>query len=559
VAQRFSEQGPFAMSQFQSPRFLIAAMMAALALTSCGGGGGGSSSGAAEVSPVGGSASTGAAASAPVVAGAVPADLALSACEASGKGTDYQVGADKAYTSLAQVPWESLKAGDTVRIFPSTTPYVGKFILSAVGTADAPVRVCGVRSASGERPIVTGENAATRPALAGAFGPQFSDDGKTANPYTIANEARGVVFVSRMSTQAWEAYPQYVQIDGLHIRAAHPAYGFTDAFGTRQAYQDFGACIWVQRGQNVVIADNEIEDCSQGIFSNSLPDGDFSVTKNLRIAGNYFHNNGIAGVESMHTTYIQSIGAVYEFNRYGAVRSGALGNSIKDRSAGTVIRYNRIEAGAHAIDLVEAEDYFPMVKSLASYRTTYVYGNQIIKSGNTGSTIHYGGDHQGNEASFRQGVLFFFNNSVRLTGTDGVLFQLSTVLESAEVWNNVFMFDDTVVYPILRTTQDAPGYVSGGVMNLGRNWAPARWSDAGPWATVGGTLTGSANMITDGPAPPADATTFVPVAGSRLVDTALAGPSAASAFTVGYQLDSNFAPQVRSATGAGLDLGAVER
>jgi len=256
---------------------------------------------------------------------------------------------------------------------------------------------------------------------------------------------------------------------------------------------------------------------------------------------------------------VQGVNVVYEFNRYGAMRTGATGNSIKDRSAGTVIRYNRIEDGAHAIDLVEAEDYFPLVKDLASYRSTFVYGNQIVKVGAKGSTIHYGGDHAGNEASYRKGTLYFFNNSVRLTGTDGVLFQLSTTQERAEVWNNAFMFDDSVTYPIMRVRQDNDvGYVNGGYLNLGRNWIVARWSDAGPWATLGGALTGASNMIT-GTTQPADVTTFVPTTGSALVDAALAGPSAASGYTVNYQLDSSFKPVARTVKGAAMDLGAVEK
>ena len=39
---------------------------------------------------------------------------------------------------------------------------------------------------------------------------------------------------------------------------------------------------------------------------------------------------------------------------YGPLRSGALGNAVKDRSAGLVVRYNRIEGGARSVDMVEA-------------------------------------------------------------------------------------------------------------------------------------------------------------------------------------------------------------
>src|SRR5690606_31892153 len=162
-------------------------------------------------------------------------------------------------------------------------------------------------------------------------------------------------------------------------------------------------------------ADNEITDCTHAIFSRSNEEGIFGVTRNLRIAGNYMHNNGVSGSFTIHNTYVQSQNVTYEFNRYGALRSGATGNSIKDRSTGTVIRYNRIEDGARAIDLVEAEDFASVAKADPAYRSTFVYGNQIVKDGRKGSTIHYGGDHAGSEANYRKGTLYFFSNTVRLT------------------------------------------------------------------------------------------------------------------------------------------------
>ena len=59
----------------------------------------------------------------------------FSACEASGLGADHRVGPGQTYTELEQVPWESLRAGDTVRIFHRAEPYRGKFMLAAQGTA----------------------------------------------------------------------------------------------------------------------------------------------------------------------------------------------------------------------------------------------------------------------------------------------------------------------------------------------------------------------------------------------------------------------------------------
>ncbi|WKB53903.1 right-handed parallel beta-helix repeat-containing protein [Eleftheria terrae] len=480
-----------------------------------------------------------------------PPELSLTACQPSGKGKDYQVGPYAGQLAdLDQVPWEKLAAGDTVRVFYRPAPYHGKAIIAAQGRADAPVRLCGVPGPQGERPVLEGKDAVARRGL--AYGHEL-------------HESRSVIVLNRFQTEAWEAYPKFVQIDGLRIRGAHPKNQFTDTHGQRRNYVEFGACVWVERGHNVVIANNEIDDCTHAIFTNSKEDGDFAVTRNLRIAGNYIHDNGVAGVELVHNTYIQSVGVVYEFNRYGPLRSGAYGNAIKDRSAGVVIRYNRIEGGAHSLDLVEAEDYFKAVKDDPTYRHTYVYGNQITKDGTQGTTIHYGGDHGGNEASYRKGTLYFFNNTVHIGGNGyAVIFQLSTIDEKAEVWNNVFMFAPTVDHPRMREKQDNEGAYAdpskaGGIVNLYRNWIDARWSDSGPWHTVGGKLNGASNLIT-GTTAPVDLKTFVPLANSPVLNAAQATPTAgASAFPVGFQLDTAFLPKARTATGGALDLGAVER
>lgn len=494
-----------------------------------------------------------------------PPLLNLGACAPSGKGTDYQVGPGAGQlASLDLVPWASLAAGDTVRIFHRAEPYRGKFLVAAAGTASAPVRVCGVKSPAGARPVIDGQNAVTRPGL------DYGDSAATS----WLHQTRSVIVVKKLGAQPWEAFPSHVQIDGLEVRGAKPGNTFTDAAGTVRPYVEFGACIWLDRGHHITLADNVITDCSQGVYAKSTDDGDFAVTQDIRLAGNHIHGNGVAGKETLHNTYIASANVTYEFNRYGPLRAGAGGNAIKDRSVGTVVRYNRLEGGAHAIDLVEAEDFPAYALAHAAYRTTVVYGNQIVKDAGTGTTVHYGGDHFGatptsnwGEPFFRRGTLYFYNNTVRLTGTAGAgqLFQLSTTLERAEVWNNVFVFDAAITYPSMRATQDVNTayWTPGGVVNLGRNWISANWDDSDPYHPVPGQLLGRTNMLS-GAAAPVDTTTLVPTAGGAATDTAQTPPGPAIAAVLAshpvlYQLNAQFQPVARSVSGAAADLGAVER
>jgi hypothetical protein len=478
--------------------------------------------------------------------------------------TDYQVGTGKAYAELHNVPWESLKAGDTVRIFHRATPYKGKFLIAAQGTAAAPVRVCGVRGANNERPVIDGSGAVTRTALAGLYGSNTLVGGVTVS---AIHQTRSIIVVKPLATQPYPSYPRYIQIDGLTITRAHPNYAFTDASGQAQHYVAFGAAIWIDRGQHITIADNEISDSQMAVFSKSTDDGDFAVSKDIRITGNYFWGHGIAGDVHMHTTYTQSVGLVIEFNRYGALRSGAAGNSVKDRSVGTVVRYNRVEDGAHAIDLVEAEDFPNTATRDPAYRSTYVYGNLISKDGSSGSVIHYGGDHYGSavgntwgEPLFRKGTLYFFNNTLAISGSSAALFQLATTEETAEVWNNVFVFAASVVNKSMRQSTDLNGsaWTPGGIVNLGRNWISTGWADSDIYHPVPGQLNGSTNMIT-GSASPLDASAYVPLAASSVLDAGVAGPTAASAYQPTFQINASAVPSARSVNGAAVDLGALER
>jgi hypothetical protein len=447
------------------------------------------------------------------------------------------------------VPWENLGPGDTVRIFYSATPYKGKFLLAAQGTASAPVRVCGVRGPNNERPIIDGDGAVSRTQLASAYG----------NSTEVSNihQARSIIVFKQKATEAWTAKPSYIQLDGLAIHGAHPSYSFTDASGATKHYDTFGACIWVDRGHNITIADNEVSDCQMAIFSKSADDGDFALSKNLRVAGNYFHGNGIANDWFEHTTYLQSVGLVVEFNRYGPMRSGATGNQHKDRSVGSVIRYNYIEGGAHSLDLVEAEDFPTAALANPAYRTTFVYGNHLINDSGSRAIVHYGGDHFGStpggnwgEPLFRKGTLYFFNNTVIGTGAIR-LFRVSTTEESVEAWNNIFWSSSSI--SVRETENDGIGaaWTPDGPINLSVNWMRSGYGGAGT------RVTGTANLLT-GSSSPLDSSR-VPLAGATVVNAGVAGPLGASAYPVSSQLSASFVAGTRTITGSVIDLGAIER
>lgn len=522
-------------------RALPAVLLMAAALGGCGLAGGGDGAADQEAGAVGevlsGAGAARAAATATAVAAAPDGDSAIrrmpggvtlngseasnisgtyrgvTACLPSGVGTDYQVGPGKALASLDQVPWERLRAGDTVRFFPSAVPYSGKFLISAQGTATAPVRICGVRDTSGKRPVIDGSGARSRPALSAAYG--------LTTEMRDLQQARAIAMIKSDASVGRAVHPRFIQIDGLKFTRGHPDQTFYDVNGAARRYAAFSACIWVDQGHDITIADNEVTDCAMALFSKSTDEGDYAVTRRLRVAGNLFSGHGISGEGLMHTTYTQSVGTVIESNTYGPMRAGAGGASLKDRSSGLVVRNNFIEGGSRALDLVEAEDYPRTALATPDYRMSFVHGNRIRKVGDTGSVIHYGGDHMGSkpgaswgEPVFRGGMLYFYENTVVITGRWSMMFQLSTQNEKAAVWNNIFVYADTVQTRNFRMSQEVgPPWVSGGEIHLGDNWISTGWVDTDSYHKVGGRLIG-AERFTVGQVPPVDMQTLLPLPGA---------------------------------------------
>jgi hypothetical protein len=483
----------------------------------------------------------------------------IAPCEPIAGGRDIQVGPNAGQiASLDQVAWDQLRAGDTVRIFYSTTPYRGHILLAAKGTADAPVRVCGVKGSNGERPVISGQNAVARRGLS------YTGD---------IQESRAVVVIDRLGSQDWgTAFPTYIQVDGLDIRQATPSYSFTNSKGVTKTYESFGGCIWIERGQYITIADNIVTDCTNGIFSRSVDAGAgmATITRDLRIASNYIYNNGVDGYE--HNLYVQSLRTTYEFNRIGPTRGG--GAALKDRSVGAVIRYNYIQDGSRALDLVEPEDW--TTTAAANYPAladTFVYGNVINKNADLGSFVHYGGDHPGSEANFRPGKLYFYNNTIYATGSTGpydgaMIFQLSTTKQIAEIWNNVITGTQNIKIGLRATQEVDTGWTTGGDTRLGKNYIKDTWSTVGytySYATNPGPITGVENILSSS-AILVNTSSFLPDAGSVLIDGSVANLSAVTNHPVKYQpvttftaAQPTFGPVARKINGTAMDLGAIER
>jgi hypothetical protein len=486
--------------------------------------------------------------------------LAPLSCEHTGPGTDYTVGPGQTYAAIGDVPWANLAAGDSVRIFWRDEPYHEKFLIQGRGTKDAPIVVCGVAGPDGRLPVIDGENATVSPNMGYA---------------TVAGQARGLIHVSLGKDDKWGDKPAYVVIQGLHIRNAFYKYNYTGTDGATVPYLENAAGIFIERGEHITVRGVELESNGNGLF---VASGDSAETRSRDIVleRSYVHGNGTpeVGPDQRHNIYTEADGMVFQYNEIGPLASGALGAALKDRSTGTVVRYNRISGGARSLDLVDAEDSSPLARADPDYRTTLVYGNVILNDAalhgaDLSNMIHYGGD-SGVTDGYRKGVLYFVHNTVVVRadqdGAAGVgryqtsLFDLDTNDETAVITNNVFYVRS--VTPGAAPTELDWGR-SAGKIELGVNWASPAIVDWRYPNDTTGTVTGTDKLLSNADNNPA----FVdeaggdlsPAKGSPLIDAAGA-PSAefnALGLTVTEEYAGAGSARHRPDDGA-PDLGAYE-
>jgi len=353
----------------------------------------------------------------------------------------YEVGPGKPYATPSAVPWESLQPGDLVLIHWRSTPYKDKWVICRQGTAALPIVVRGVPGPAGERPVIDGNGAVTRQQL------------------DYWGEQRAVIKIGGSSIPA-DLMPRYIAIEGLEIRSARPPYAFTDDSGNAGSYVNNAAAIWIEKGEQITLRGNVLHDSGNGLFVSSAEP---NISRGIVVDGNDIHSNGNNASLYEHNTYTEALGITYQFNRFGPLRAGALGNNLKDRSAGLVVRYNWIEGGNRQLDLVETDS--GTIQDDPSYRTTQVYGNVLIEPANEGNRqiVHYGGDN-GTTSKYRKGTMLFYQNTVVSTRTDRTtLFRLSTNDESADARNNIF-------YPAAHAGPNLQLLDATGILSISHNW-----------------------------------------------------------------------------------------
>ena len=355
-----------------------------------------------------------------------------------GTGRTFDLGPGRRYTDASKVPWLSLRRGDVVNVHHRAKPYRVKIALAARGTYREPVVINGVTDADCNRPTISAANA------------RIADDAVAAGFFrTEDTERLGAIFLYRRPTDPWGSRPRHVKIRNLVVTGAREGTRYTGQDGVRRTHLAGAAGIYAIVVDHLTVENCTITGNGNGVFVNSRDDDEASSHVILR--ANALYDNGNPGSWLEHNVYVQARRALYEGNLIGQLVKGAEGSSLKDRSSGTVVRYNRIDAAARALDLVEIEGGIRRVFEDPLYDSAWVYGNLVVDdlSGErraSSSLVHFGGDND--ERYYRRGTLHWYHNTMLTRGDKDefwyiVSFDTPALGERVLASNNAFVHEGT--------------------------------------------------------------------------------------------------------------------
>ncbi|MEI8360543.1 MAG: fibronectin type III domain-containing protein [bacterium] len=415
-----------------------------------------------------------------------------SASSGTGSAKVYEIGPGKTYTSLGALNWSLLGPGDTVNVYPNkngngdVVPYYEKPMISVRGTAVAPIIIQGIADpTTGKLPIIDGSNAI--------------ENSQWNRSYMPLHDV-ALVLISYRPTQndsGWS--PGYFNFNNFEITNG---YGGDPGFPT--TYTDFnglvrtyghGCGIYIEKGDHITFKNNIIHGNNDGIFG--AGQGDQRNLEDIIFESNYIYGNGTVSSSQQHNSYVEGINVIYQYNKYGPLRALSVGGGLKDRGAGTIIRYNWFQGGGHLIDLVESQNYQASEVYLDSYNKTFVYGNIFYNQfpGGAATPIHYGGDG-GVTPSYRKGILAFYHNTlVNIADQSQAwrvnVFDMSSAGESLDARNNIVNF-----IPVnTQTVPDQDLLSNEGVAYFGKNWVNSTWTRNRSDGIFTGHIAGTANFI----------------------------------------------------------------
>ena len=345
-------------------------------------------------------------------------------------GGDYEVGAGKAYPTISATPaltgWAPgtiMRVWNTDTTGSNPTVYNEYYNVQKSGTPAQPIIICGVADSQGNLPIMDGTNAKAQ-----------------SDVDIAAGDGLIILWPGASHYGYWQdgsAGPSYVSITGLHLRNANSNLNrYSPGSSSSSPWSNFSGCINWRAGSFIDISGNQMENCSNGLFSDDNDANAWAtITQNLTFMGNHVQGAGDPNYPvSTHQLYVQTYYALAEGNRLDNP-SQYVGSQVKWRGVEGIFRYNYLGDGAERLfDLVDNQDgpdymtfefYFSDgqwangdtagANVIAAYQESsqkdFIYGNELLST-TSEAAIHYAGDQGTTGILNRSGILHFYSNTL---------------------------------------------------------------------------------------------------------------------------------------------------
>lgn len=429
----------------------------------------------------------------------------------NGTGTTYNVGPGQTYTT----PGAFFNAitpgpGDTINLYPtisgsSVVPYTDCILLGSRGTPLAPITY------QGQPDPTTG--------LYPVFNCQFgtADTAYAARAVASGNYNLGAFWIGKRANATYGFNPGYIvvkniEFSGAYSNATSPVVnGYVTVNGVQHSWGP-AAGIYIEACENLTIQNCTVDNNGDGIFGAGHPAYDRALFDVQLLNNSIYNNSGTNGsVDQSHNSYMEGIRVTYQGNNYGPIRTGGLGNGLKDRSPGPVVRCNYVGGGGALIEHCEPQNQSGLSEVMTSLvGSVHIYENILYTSPGSGASAVWGGGDQGLEQISTQATYYVYHNTCVIqnnqTAGPNPVFKVSVTTisypsELLDARNNVFN-----VFP--QTTGQAPSQigVSESKLNnsdegnwngyLGGNWVnPNYVLSVANSNTFTGHAQGTANLI----------------------------------------------------------------
>ncbi|HLH53045.1 MAG TPA: hypothetical protein VKY92_05455 [Verrucomicrobiae bacterium] len=483
---------------------------------------------------------------------------------------NYEVGPGQTYTNLGSVPWTALLPGDAVNVHYQPGGYHEVILLSRSGSPNLPVTLNGVPDpVTGALPTLDGSNAVTA----------------TNVPWHAASlNTMGIIVVSPNLNQPYPYFPAWIRIQKLRIQNANPSNTLTTAKGVTASFDPNAAAIYVEYAQHLVVSGCELAQSCNGLFCDAQNGDPNTTSTDILVQNSWIHGNGFHGNYGAHDINSQAKGIIFQYNLIGPLDPNANGDEIKDRSSGTILRYNTViqgPGGGSAFWFTQPDGGVGVIDQDPAYHTNFVYGNVFLNTTNSGALTMFAYDYLGTGSHPRNGTLYFYNNTV-----------VNYVDQSARYYTEIFQLPqhsdavslnihdvvdcrNNIFAAIPGTAGKAPTQVyllnsDDGTLVLGTNWvSPGLAVLQLPYGLTNffGTISGTNQLLfgdhqgqnNPGFVNPAN-TNFNLLPSSPAIDAA--GPQSPAVLASPYNVVSEYvfpnSAQTRIVSGRNMDLGAFE-